>query len=92
MPGNPKKCRAHALRCDKLARAATTPDARQHFLGLSETWKRLAAEFEAVYFEQLARLAANADLDLPRLICPRLLPRRNASVSSSAGYAEVPAR
>jgi hypothetical protein len=47
MPGNPKKCRAHALRCDKLARAATTPDARQHFLGLSETWKRLAAEFEA---------------------------------------------
>jgi hypothetical protein len=46
MPGNPKECRAHALRCEELARAARTLDARQHFSSLSQSWNRLAADLE----------------------------------------------
>jgi hypothetical protein len=47
MPGDPKECRAHAVRCEELARVAPTPEARQHFLDLSGTWKSLAADLEA---------------------------------------------
>jgi hypothetical protein len=46
MPGNPKEWRAHALRCEELARAARTPDARQHFSYLAQSWNRLAADLE----------------------------------------------
>ena len=47
MPGDPAKCRAHALRCEALAKVSPMPDAQRQFLNLAETWRRLAAEFEA---------------------------------------------
>ena len=47
MPGDPLECRQHARRCAELAEQARTPDMRQTFLHLSETWIRLAAELES---------------------------------------------
>jgi hypothetical protein len=47
MPGDPAKCRAHALHCEELAKTAPMPDGRRQFLNLAEAWRRLAAEFEA---------------------------------------------
>ena len=49
MPGDPKECRAHALRCCELAHAARTEDARQHLLHLSGTWNKLAFELESTH-------------------------------------------
>jgi hypothetical protein len=47
MPGDPKECRAHELRCCELAHAARTEDVRQHLLHLSGTWNKLAFELES---------------------------------------------
>jgi hypothetical protein len=47
MPGDPKECREHARRCAELANTATTPDAREHFLALQQSWLRLAADLES---------------------------------------------
>jgi hypothetical protein len=47
MPGDPLECRQHARRCAELAEQARTPDMRQTFLQLSDTWIRLAAELES---------------------------------------------
>jgi hypothetical protein len=49
MPGDPKECRAHALRCCELAHAARTEDARQHLLHLAGTWNKLAFELETTH-------------------------------------------
>jgi hypothetical protein len=46
MPGNPKECRAHALRCAELADSSTTPEARERLLELATKWNQLAAELE----------------------------------------------
>jgi hypothetical protein len=46
MLGNPEEYRARALRCAEFARAARTPEARQHFLDLLSSWNRLVAELE----------------------------------------------
>ena len=46
MPGDPKECREHARRCAELAKAATTPEARQQFLSLQMSWIRLAADLD----------------------------------------------
>ena len=43
MPGDPKECRQHARRCAELAR---TPEAREQFLSLQQSWMRLAAALE----------------------------------------------
>jgi hypothetical protein len=47
MPGDPKKCRQHALNCMLLAKQSTTEESKLTFLSLSKTWTRLAAELEA---------------------------------------------
>lgn len=47
MPGDPKECREHARRCAELARHAASPEARNHFASLQESWLRLAAELES---------------------------------------------
>lgn len=47
MPGDPHECREHARNCAELAKQATTAQARQTFLSLSETWLRLASELES---------------------------------------------
>jgi hypothetical protein len=49
MPGDPKECRAHALRCCELAHHARTEDARQNLLHLAGTWNKLAFELEATH-------------------------------------------
>jgi hypothetical protein len=47
MPGNPKECRRHALTCIQLAQTAPSPEAREHFAELSQTWLRLAGDIES---------------------------------------------
>jgi hypothetical protein len=46
MPGDPKECYQHARRCAELATIATTPEAREQFLSLQQSWIRLAADLE----------------------------------------------
>ena len=46
MPGDPKECRQHALNCVRLAQTATTPQSRERFANLAQTWVRLAEELE----------------------------------------------
>jgi hypothetical protein len=47
MPGNPKECREHAKCCLEHAAAASSPLVRDNFLGLAQSWNRLARELEA---------------------------------------------
>jgi hypothetical protein len=47
MPGDPLECRQHARHCVELSEQARTPEMRQTFLHLSDTWIRLAAELES---------------------------------------------
>ena len=47
MPGDPLECRQHARHFVELAEQARTPEMRQTFLHLSDTWIRLAAELES---------------------------------------------
>jgi uncharacterized protein Yka (UPF0111/DUF47 family) len=46
MPGDPKECREHAVRCLELARTASSPEARDKFISLAATWQQLASELE----------------------------------------------
>jgi hypothetical protein len=46
MPGDPKECRQHALRCLELAKTASSPQVKSKFLDLANTWNRLAADLE----------------------------------------------
>ena len=48
MPGDPKECRQHALNCVRLAQTGTTPQSREHFASLAQTWVRLAEDLESV--------------------------------------------
>ena len=69
MPGDPKECRQHARRCAELASVATTPEAREQFLSLQQSWMRLAADLE------------NAKPSLPR--STRSTPTRRSRPRSS---------
>jgi len=42
MPGDPKECREHALHCLELAKTASSPQVKAKFLGLADTWTKLA--------------------------------------------------
>jgi hypothetical protein len=46
MPGDPKECRKHALRCAELAHSARTQQLKQTMIELSRNWMKLAAELE----------------------------------------------
>jgi len=46
MPGDSKECRQHALTCVRLAQTAASPQAREQFASLANTWLRLAADLE----------------------------------------------
>ena len=46
MSGDPKRCRERALKCRNLANEASTPQSKQMFLELSQTWFRLATELD----------------------------------------------
>lgn len=47
MPGDPRECRDHALRCLQLAKTASSPQAKAKFIDLASTWNKLAADIEA---------------------------------------------
>ncbi len=47
MPGDPRECREHALRCLALAKTASSPQVKAKFLDLANTWNKLAADLEA---------------------------------------------
>ena len=46
MPGDPNRCREHARYCAELARQTVSPEARDHFTSLEQSWLRLAVEIE----------------------------------------------
>jgi hypothetical protein len=46
MPGDPKECRQHALTCVRLAKTSPSPQAREQFANLANTWLRLAYDLE----------------------------------------------
>ena len=46
-PGDPQECRQHARHCQELAEQSATPQGRQTFLALSQTWLNLASELES---------------------------------------------
>jgi hypothetical protein len=46
MPGDPKKCRQHALTCVRLAQTSASPQAKEQFANLARTWIRLADDLE----------------------------------------------
>jgi len=46
MPGNPKECRQHALRCTELAKKATDSQLKAVLKMLAKRWLRMAAELE----------------------------------------------
>ena len=46
VPGDPKECREHALRCAELATTAQTERLKMLFLNLSKSWERLALNLE----------------------------------------------
>ena len=46
MPGDPKECRQHALRCMQLASEAKSEHAKGRFLDLAATWIKLAKDLE----------------------------------------------
>jgi hypothetical protein len=45
--GKPQKCRLNALLCSVQAEQAATPQARQDFIAMADTWNKLAAELES---------------------------------------------
>ena len=67
MPGDPKECRAHAVRCKELAEAAPTPDVRQHFTQIADSWIRLAVELETAerFIQAMEAIEANPELAPP---------------------------
>jgi len=49
MPGDPKECREHALRCIALAAKTERQELKGTLLDLAKRWTRLAVELEAAY-------------------------------------------
>jgi hypothetical protein len=47
MAGDPSECRKHAKACLRLAAEAHSPQAKETFENLAETWLRLAADLDA---------------------------------------------
>jgi len=46
MPGDPKQCRLHAMRCAELAANAKTHQLKATLLELSQNWVKLAVSLE----------------------------------------------
>jgi hypothetical protein len=46
MPGDPNECRAHAARCEELAKTAETPEQARILVNLARQWVRLALQLE----------------------------------------------
>ena len=46
MPGDPNECRAHAARCEELAKMAENPEHARVLTHLARQWLRLALQLE----------------------------------------------
>ena len=46
MPGDPKRCREHSLRCAELAMTAPTPELKLQLIELSKNFLNLSLEME----------------------------------------------
>ena len=46
MPGDPKECRAHATRCEELAKTVENPEHARVLTHLARQWLRLALQLE----------------------------------------------
>ena len=75
MPGDPEECRLNAVRCLALSEGA--PEARQAFIELAATWRKLAAETESD--EALFRAICEMDLVEPYEALPHALKLRSWS-------------
>ena len=75
MPGDPEECRSNAARCLALSERAWKPEARQAFIELAATWRKLAAETESD--EALFRAICEMDLIEPYEALPRALKLRS---------------
>jgi hypothetical protein len=74
MPGDPKECRLHAVRCMQLANETTNTEMRRTFVDLAHHWNRIAVELE----DAQALLNANQLTDSessPSQHVPAPLPR-----------------
>ena len=72
MPANPRQCRLYASRFLALAKNARSPEARQIFAQMAETWNRLAAEAESDLTLLQMQLGVPDDDDLPHDLKLRL--------------------
>ena len=77
MPGDAYQCRLNAGSCMALARRAGTPEAREAYSEMAQTWKRLAAETESD--EALFRAISEMDFGEPSEALP---PRVETSLTS----------
>jgi hypothetical protein len=46
MPGNPRECRLHAMRCAELAAGAKTTQLKMTLVELSKSWQKMAEQLE----------------------------------------------
>jgi hypothetical protein len=46
MPGDPRECRQHAVRCAELATNVKNDEFREAYLALSKQWEMFAVELE----------------------------------------------
>jgi hypothetical protein len=46
MPGDPKECRLHALKCAEIARISPDSRTQEQFTQLAQTWLKLASDLE----------------------------------------------
>ena len=53
MPGDPRECRRHALTCVRLAQTSASPQAREEFASLANTWLRLATDLEQDFLDPM---------------------------------------
>ncbi len=68
MPGDPNECRLNAALHLRLANRASTPEIRQSFAILAETWTRLAAELESE--QALLNTLSELEFDQPNYVLP----------------------
>jgi hypothetical protein len=46
MPGDPKRCRLHAVKCMQIADETTNSEVRRTFVDLAHHWNRIAVELD----------------------------------------------
>ena len=77
MPGEPDQCRLNAARCRKLALRSKSPERREYFTEMAETWVKLAAQIESD--QVLLRALSDLDLREPHDALPMALGLRSGA-------------